>query len=400
MPTQLGLHFWPSFSYISGIRIDYLSPTLYFTDILVVLLFLFFLINNIKLINNYKPTVKKNLPYFLFLIYLFVVSLVSVEKEISFYGFIKFVEFSFFAFYTSSNFRKIKKYFVFSLAGAMILQSFIAIFQFVNKGSIGGFFYFLGERFFNSQTPNIANASISGELILRPYGTLPHPNVLSAFLLIGIVILIFYLKPGKRINLLILFTVLVSSVVILLSLSRINIFLLFFSFLYIFFLLVQKGKLRKEIAFLSILLLLAIIVFLFNFGTRFSHFFDESFFQRADLIFPTLQMIRDNIFFGVGINNFLTELPGYFKPSGLFAFQPVHNIFLLTASQIGLLGFFFVSSFFIRTFLKSNKFSILLLIIVLISGMFDHYYLTLQQGQLLLSMTIGLIWANYGKEWL
>ena len=44
LPTQLGRHFWPDFSYIYSLKIDYLSPTLYFWDILVIgLLILFFL---------------------------------------------------------------------------------------------------------------------------------------------------------------------------------------------------------------------------------------------------------------------------------------------------------------------------------------------------------------------
>ncbi|MCX6730896.1 MAG: hypothetical protein NTZ55_03540 [Candidatus Roizmanbacteria bacterium] len=32
--SQLGKHFFFPFSYLSGIRIDYLAPTIYFTDIL------------------------------------------------------------------------------------------------------------------------------------------------------------------------------------------------------------------------------------------------------------------------------------------------------------------------------------------------------------------------------
>ena len=35
--TQLGFHFWPLTSLVYGIRIDYLSPTIYFLDILVIL---------------------------------------------------------------------------------------------------------------------------------------------------------------------------------------------------------------------------------------------------------------------------------------------------------------------------------------------------------------------------
>src|SRR5476651_2543095 len=39
LPTQLGKHFWPNFSFVYGIRVDYLSPTIYISDILFVLLF-------------------------------------------------------------------------------------------------------------------------------------------------------------------------------------------------------------------------------------------------------------------------------------------------------------------------------------------------------------------------
>lgn len=35
--TQFGLHFWSSSTLVYGIRIDYLSPTLYFLDILIIL---------------------------------------------------------------------------------------------------------------------------------------------------------------------------------------------------------------------------------------------------------------------------------------------------------------------------------------------------------------------------
>ena len=32
IPTQLGRHFWPEWSRVVGIRVDYLSPTLYLVD--------------------------------------------------------------------------------------------------------------------------------------------------------------------------------------------------------------------------------------------------------------------------------------------------------------------------------------------------------------------------------
>jgi len=29
LPVQFGRHFWPEWSYVMGLRIDYLSPTIY-----------------------------------------------------------------------------------------------------------------------------------------------------------------------------------------------------------------------------------------------------------------------------------------------------------------------------------------------------------------------------------
>ena len=46
LPTQLGLHFWPEYSKVLGLRIDYLSPTIYMTDVLILLLIVLWLIDS------------------------------------------------------------------------------------------------------------------------------------------------------------------------------------------------------------------------------------------------------------------------------------------------------------------------------------------------------------------
>ena len=38
IPTQLALHFWLPGSFVFGIRVDYLAPSIYLTDILFVLI--------------------------------------------------------------------------------------------------------------------------------------------------------------------------------------------------------------------------------------------------------------------------------------------------------------------------------------------------------------------------
>ena len=51
LPTQLGKHFWPQFSFVYSLPIDYLSPIFYFWDLLVIALWIVFLISG-KHINR------------------------------------------------------------------------------------------------------------------------------------------------------------------------------------------------------------------------------------------------------------------------------------------------------------------------------------------------------------
>src|ERR1035437_5543578 len=55
LPTQFGKHFWPNSSFVFGLRLDYLSPTVYLTDIFIGLMFVLYFykfISAIKKINK------------------------------------------------------------------------------------------------------------------------------------------------------------------------------------------------------------------------------------------------------------------------------------------------------------------------------------------------------------
>ncbi|MBI2074766.1 MAG: hypothetical protein HYT83_02925, partial [Candidatus Levybacteria bacterium] len=101
-----------------------------------------------------------------------------------------------------------------------------------------------------------------------------------------------------------------------------------------------------------------------------------------------------------GINNFLVNLPAYekIKENAFFvSFQPVHNIFLLIAAETGIVGLTFFLWFLLKTFKKNqfqtSDFKFQILAMVLILGLFDHYFLTLQQGQLLFAFVLGFCWS-------
>ena len=410
LPTQLGRHFWPSFSYILGIRTDYLSPTLYLTDVLILLLFGFFILN--LQIKSFTDLFKKRSFLFTNLIfltlYIFLGIIFSKSPPAGLYGLLKLLEFVFFGIFTAfwinkNNVTKI----LFIFSSAILFESVLSIFQYLRQSSIGGVFYFFGERTFNGQTPGVANASINGELILRPYGTFSHPNVLAGYLIIGMILILFNFRiiKNKLNTLLSISALIIGTVTLFLTFSRIAILL--WPLILVIFMISKIRKILFKKNFIPILIFIFIIV-LFSFFTplpsRFSgfRFSDESFYQRQELINKSQDIISMHPILGTGLNNFLIELSQIQKTNNaVFYLQPVHNIFLLVAAQTGIAGLIYFILFLAKTFKKAvdNKnlinYKIIIFLSFLILGSFDHYFLTVQQGQLLLSFIVGLIWARF-----
>jgi len=280
-----------------------------------------------------------------------------------------------------------------------LFEAFLSIGQFLNKGSIGSFFYFLGERSFNGQTPSVANALINGSLILRPYGTFSHPNVLAAFLLLVFTLIIF---SQRRLSILYFISLAIGAVAIFLTLSRVVILLLAIITIarFYFFIKEKKNKFPQLIFGIIILITFFYFIFLSPFSSRFLALSlgDLSVVQRGELISASFRMFLKSPLFGLGINSFLPNLPRFINQQYSFFIQPVHNIYLLVLSELGIFGFAFFILLLVRSFRKiirlKNYLVGLLLIEVLILGFFDHYFLTLQQGQLLLALVIGLSFSK------
>ncbi len=420
LPTQLGRHFWPSFSFVQGIRIDYLSPTIYLTDVLIFLLLVILVVSVFR--NPKKLNLKHkilNIKYLLLILFLLAGVIFSKNPPVGIYGLIKLLEFIFLGLYFAKNisFDKKKIGIIASIfALGIIFESSVAILQFIRQSSSGGLLYYFGERFFDGQTPGIANVSLSGHLILRPYGTLPHPNVLAGYLTITMIIVISNLKSqiSNLKKTLYLCSILIGTVALLLTMSRVAI-LLWILILFIRMLQAVYKKNKFTIYYLLLtILIIGTIVVVSPLRLRFTDIkiTDESITDRQALVNASVKMIEKKPIFGFGINNYLVELPYFIKSTNrTFVLQPVHNIYLLIASEVGVIGFMFFlwfikityqrimrQKFSIFNFLaslkvwRSGQFSILTM--VLIIGFFDHYFLTVQQGQLLIAFVFGYCWVN------
>lgn len=394
LPTQFGKHFWPQFSFIQGFRLDYLSPTVYLTDILIFLIIFFSLE---KIIAFFKKQNKKNILLILLLfLSLFIGVINSENPKAGLYGILKITEYVLLGIYIITSFENLnKKYILSILFFGVIFESALSFLQVFKNGSLNGIFYFLGERFFNSQTPGIANASVNGQLFLRPYATFSHPNTLAGYLIFAMTFIATYKKyVSSKIFFL---TILIGSTTLLLTLSRFAILTwaiyLLFLFCSPFLKKCKKNISNKNIAtgILTAVLLILLTLFFFQNTPLVQRFTktkiaEESFVQREYLINQSLNMFVKNPVFGVGINNYYNNLEKS-KEKTLFI-QPVHNIFLLALSQTGLIGFVYFLFIFYKAlkspFAKNQKInSLFFTLLLIILGMSDHYFLTVQQGQVM-----------------
>lgn len=407
LPSQLGLHFWPSFTNVLGIRIDYLAPTFYLTDFLVLLLFLLNLTHKNALFKIHQTTGKI---WLVFVATALPGLFLAKNQWLVFYGLLKLAEITIVAFLTFRFLSaKGEKSFLKAFSLGIILECVLALFQIKNQASIGGIWYFLGERYFTSQTPGIANASINGELVLRPYATFPHPNVLAFYLLLGIVLILLNwrrLVPQKTINFAATFYIVVlvlASIVLLLTLAR-SVFFFWLVFLFVFSLRKWPQKRRKFLVVGMLIFVLLLFIFAPLALGRFKNLFaGESYQIRKNLLEASLSMIRQSWFLGVGKNNFLLNLPFYLHtPLTYSSLQPVHNIFVLVLAEQGIFGLLSFTVFLLRIFWQGVKqkeaICFWLLLLVFWVGLEDHYLLTLQQGQLLFALVIGICFYLLRKK--
>lgn len=385
LPTQLGKHFWPDFSFVYSLRVDYLSPTIYFWDLLIISLI------GINILNKYITKRKLSLNYlYLSLLLFFIFSQLAslfnaVNPFAALYRLKEYLITGLFGLYVSSvSFPKIKKALFLGLALSVVFTCFLAIIQFLLGHSVG--LWIIGERSFSVTTPLIARFNFYEKVFLRPYATFPHPNMLAAFLVI-VLPLLNYGIPGKLKNFKLVNTFLSTSAVFI-TFSRPSLILIGLQIILMF------KKFWKILLILGVLTTPLIFVRLSSIFT----FDNLAVLRRRELSEYALFLFQQYPVFGVGLNNFINVLASDHILVGTSRFlQPVHNIFLYTLAETGLIGLTGLSLFIGTSLiinLKSNSpFARVLvgsLFMIIFLGLFDHYFLTLPQGQRLFFLILGL----------
>lgn len=350
-----------------------------------------------KVINVFKGAFLKDSVFLLFSVFVLfsVFSLVfSVDVKNSLLYVVRFIELLIvYKLITCGflNFYRIMGIFV----GVMFAQSIIAILQYYLQSDLG--MQFFGEPVLSLSAKGIASFDWGGEKIIRAYGTFSHPNLLGMYMVFAFWFLVFLSSRIKdRLVLICLGFLFLSA--LFFSFSR-SAWLAFFlsGIVFLFFRDSGKGYV-KYLAGLFIVLVFSVFVsgiYEPLIERVFGVFTDTAFAERLRLMEVSLKILADNLF-GVGVGNFTLVMQEY-ELGKLFPwnYQPVHNIFLLSFSEAGLLGGLSFAALFVWSLIKSfsNKEVFVPFVIgvcVLVAALFDHYLFTFLQGQVLLVMFFAL----------
>ena len=377
LPTQFGKHFFFPFSYISGVRVDYLAPTIYFIDILALLL----IISHFKLVIRFFSN-----PIVLVILGAFILNIFgALSAPIAVYKTLRIVEFiSIFGIFANKKFSE--RIILSGLLFGSLFQVFLMILQVTFKHSIQGVLYFFGERFLTLTQPGIAKGILNGIEILRGYGTFSHPNSAAGFYLL-IYVFVLFSKKFDEFSFAKNALLTCCALIIFLTFSKFILFV--FLFANIFYYLVSRKILDADckICMLSRISMLIILVLIFSSAKT----DPESLQKRAQLTIQSLQMIRAHPFFGVGLGNYLIGARAFGLGYLYITPQPVHNIFLLFAAEMGII-FSVIVGYFIINGVYNNRHNLVFLsclAIITITGLFDHYWLTLIQNFLLMGIILG-----------
>ncbi len=380
LPSQLGRHFWPDFAFISGVRVDYFSPTLYLTDILVFVLFL------LAFKKLFKWFSGKRLIIFGVIALVAILNIAtSLSPFVSIYKWLKVLELAFLVWWIYQSNIKIRTI-TLLLVIPVFFESALSFLQFWKIGSLGGVFWLFGERSFNSITPGVANTSFDGQLVLRPYGTFSHPNVLGGFLAITLPLILYYFPHKFRKITAGVLAFGLSTLFLTMSRAAISVGLTQIA-------IVLYLKSGKKLIFL---VCLAIIIGLLSMclPSRL-----ESLEVRGQLsVLAEENFVRSPIL-GTGLGTSpLYKNPEIRIKNYALSYQPTHSIYLMSLGETGVLGLIGLVAVFglaiYRVWRHKEWVFVASLVSILFLGMVDHYFFTLQQGQLLVALILGLAFAR------
>ncbi len=262
----------------------------------------------------------------------------------------------------------------------------------------------------NMEWPGLLDASThgasilklqDGEVFLRAYGTLPHPNILGGIVLFCLAAPVaLFLREGRQ-KALVLLLLAIGSSLMMLTFSRSA---WIGTALFLSILLYRSKFLERN------KIVIIILVVILSFGLTLLPLRDLFFSRTISLNATTekfslvgrlflaeqaLELIHEHPMSGVGIGSFVIQLA---NRAGEFNYvEAVHNVPLLVMSELGIFGILLLLTITVligkRAFKNTEAKAIIaaaLLAGLGLIGLFDHYLWTLAPGRIMLGLALGL----------
>jgi O-antigen ligase len=286
------------------------------------------------------------------------------------------------------------------LISVMTAEALLGILQVFSQSSLG--LNLLGEPLISGETPHLARITWGSFTWIRAYGTFPHPNVLGGFLVVSLLATFLYqskYKYEKEIMWGIQFLGL------LMTCSRSALLALSCALILLCFWYSKKMKAKNQAILGGIFSLFVFELALLFWSRGTFPWNDPALLSRWSGYKEALSLFWSHPL-GVGWNHytlFLDEVtPTALQP---WDYQPVHNVYLLILVETGLIGFFVGNLALILIVRKmwslsktlstpdlafKKRIFALIGISVILIGLFDHYWISLEQGRFLLILIWGM----------
>lgn len=421
IPFNIVYHFHSGFAYVDGYFVNYLDFIIHIIDV-AVLVFLLWAIIVWRVYKNRLFVLASGLVLCMCILHCVIFrDLVVVYFALRFLMYVV----SGIALYTADSNTlktvKVKKALIVVLALSAVVQSVIAVFQFLLNRSLG--MGFLGESIVQVGAFNASSVYLPGGFYLRGYGTFPHPNVLGGFLLIAFslilneIVAVGWKKKSGSDRYILISSVPIILAGIFVTWSRVTWVLAVVQLvLWMGYFIRSTGKsIKNYILAMAVFCGLSIcwlmlshdslsIVVRERLVTQ-SSLSDVSVRERRQLQDRAVDIIGMSPITGVGVGRFipaLSEDPVYTQ-SGIRLMQPVHNVFLLVFSEVGLIGVISMAGFGVLLWYKKPNLAQTSLLLSLgamfvFIGLFDHYLWSLPQGLAIWILLPAVFWRNLVRK--
>ena len=372
---------------MAGIPVDYLSPTLYILDVV----WLVWLVARVAGGETQQLKVSK------WWVLLALVNILAAQnKWAAVEGWGRWLEWWTVVSAVAGQKDYIKQKLLTIIPLWILVEAGLSLAQVVGGGSVGGVFWLMGERRFSLNSIGAALWSVEGAEWVRAAGTFSHPNSVAGF---TILVAAWWwtvksswgkTRIGRAVG---WATMLGSGMIIVLAASRTVWLLAVAGALLIGR---QFGGWRQKVGMGLVgaglvVVLLGVIGREYRLSNFVTGWDGEGAQKRMVLLAQAGEMVKTNPLLGVGLNNWFNQQAKGEVRSGGWR-QPVHNVVALWWAQTGLLGMV-VAGASAWIWMKNRRgwAWVVALGIIGLTGMVDHYWLTLPQNRWLWGVILAIM---------